>query len=376
MRKIFFVCINGYEMPYSRVRGYHFAQALRKLGVETAVLSFRDHLGPKWGPVEMLELGDRQKLWLNVRAFWRLAKQKNAVLYLQKVHYHAAAPFILSRLGKNRLILDYDDWDIDRSPFFRRPGLNRLFFGATDPARITGRVARDALGCIASSSYLYDYLNGYNDRVFHIPTGVDTACFRPAAPWTGPVTFVWTGQVWGEVIYQNIRFILECFSEAARETPGARLQIIGGGQWMPRVRQDIKDLGLGRDVGILDWVAPQDMPRHLASASVGLLPLISDEQNALWMRSKSPTKLFEYMAMGLPTVATAMGEACQVIEDGRDGFLAPDRARFIEAMKMLARDGQMRARMGRSARAKAEERYSLDVLGRKLLDAILAMENR
>lgn len=365
-------------MPYSRVRGYHFAQALRKLGAETAVLSFRDHLGPWWDSIEMLELGDRQKLWLNARAFWRLFQEKNAIFYLQKAHYHAAAPFLLSRLGKNRFILDYDDWDIDRSPFFQRDYLNRFFFGAKDSAQITARLARSALCCVGSSRSLCDYLKDLNGSVFYIPTGVDTVHFKPAADFleNGKTTFVWTGQVWGEVIYQNIRFILECFREVAQDSADVRLKIVGGGRMMPRVHQDIKEFCKGADIEVVDWVNPQDMPQHLSSADVGLLPLLSDEQNASWMRSKSPTKLFEYMAMGLATVSTRMGEVCCVIEDGRDGFLAGDKMDFITKMKALARDRDLRRKMGSAARKKAEQRYSLDVLGQRLYDVIRSVEAR
>ncbi len=378
MSKVVFVCVNGYQMPYSRVRGYHFAGALRKLGVETAVLSFRDHLGPWWDSIEMLELGDRQKLWLNARAFWRLFQEKNAIFYLQKAHYHAAAPFLLSRLGKNPFILDYDDWDIDRSPFFHRDYLNRIFFGAKDPAQITARLARSALCCVGSSRSLCDYLKDLNGSVFYIPTGVDTVHFKPAVDFLEKekTTFVWTGQVWGEVIYQNIRFILECFREVARDSAGVRLKIVGGGRMMPRVRQDIKELCNGADIEVVDWVNPQDMPQHLSSADVGLLPLLSDEQNASWMRSKSPTKLFEYMAMGLATVSTRMGEACCIIEDGNDGFLAGDKGDFITKMKALARDKDLRRKMGSAARKKVQERYSLDVLGQRLYDAIRSVEAR
>lgn len=372
MSKVVFVCINGYEMPYSRVRGYHFAQALRQRGVDAHVLSYRDHLSCGRNSIEMLELGDRQKLWLNAKAFWRLCRQKNAIFYLQKLHYHAAAPLLLSRLGKNRMILDYDDWDIDRSPFFSRAFLNRFFFGAKDPACITERAARSASCCVASSRFLFDYLKGFNDSVFYIPTGVDTVHFKPAADFleNGKTTFVWTGQVWGEVIYRNIQFILECFKEVAAGNALVRLKIVAGGRLMPRVRKEIESFYQGVDIEVVDWARPQDMPRHLSSADVGLLPMLADEPNALWMRSKSPTKLFEYMAMGLPTVSTPMGEACDIIEDETDGFLAADKAQFIEKMKALARDQGLRRKMGEAARKKAVGQYSLDVLSQRLFDVI------
>ncbi len=369
--KIIFIGINGYQIPYTRVRCYHFANILRKYGLETEVLSYQEHLSSQYNGTQMLQLNDREKLGLNLKAFRRLFKERDAIFYIQKVHYHSAMPFFLSRLCKNRFILDYDDWDIDRSPLFKKSYLNRFFFGCDGIEKITGTVASKALGCVASSRYLYDFLARYNKNVSYVPTGVDTEQFKasPARP-ENKITFVWTGQVWGEIIYNNILYLLVCFSEACREYGNIRLKIIGGGNWMYQVKDYIRRIYPHLDIEVIDWVAPQDMPACLSDADIGLLPLIPDADNELWMRAKSPTKLFEYMAMGLPTVASCIGEAEAVMENGREGFLVKDKEEFIEKMKLLISGRELRIRMGQSAREKVTREYSLEALGKRLFEFI------
>ena len=76
--KTVFIGINGYDFPYTRVRCFHFAEELQKLGMETEVLSYRDHLAPQYSGIEMLNLGDREKLRLNFKAFLKLFKSPKA----------------------------------------------------------------------------------------------------------------------------------------------------------------------------------------------------------------------------------------------------------------------------------------------------------
>jgi glycosyltransferase involved in cell wall biosynthesis len=319
----------------------------------------------------MLNLWDIEKLWLNIRAFCKLRKEEGTIFYIQKVHYHIAAPFLLNRLGKNKFILDYDDWDIDRSPLFN-PLLNYILLKHWSTEGVTRHIASKALACIASSKYLVDFLSKFNRNVFYIPTGVDTAKFRRQnfVSSKEKVTFVWTGQVWGKIIYDNLLFLLDCFSELNRRYPNIELKIIGSGGWMPKVKKIIKrDYG-DCNVEVIGWIDPDKMPDFLSTADIGLLSLIPDKKNELWIKSKSPTKLFEYMAMGMPTVSTAIGEIPHIINDGEEGFLANNREEFIQGMEALIADKNLRREMGIKARKKAEEEYSLDVIGKQLCEIL------
>ena len=120
-------------------------------------------------------------------------------------------------------------------------------------------------------------------------------------------------------------------------------------------------------IEFLGWIPADQVPQVLRTAHAGLLPLTEDTP---WTRSKSPTKLFEYLASGLPVVASPTGEANYIIHHGVNGFLAPNLSDFITAMKTLCGDHEKYAEMSIQAVKTIQENYSLDILGNKLFNIL------
>jgi len=362
-KHIIFVGLNGYEYPHTRVRCYHFAETLgRYNGIQTHVLSFRDHLS-NLSEVDMFGARDRRKLIMILRALPRIFPRFNTYFYIQKAHYNAALPCLLGRMGFNRYFFDYDDFDVDLNVTFNKHRLRTFFFGSVEHDTITRRLAANALGCVAASRSLQEYLSRFNPRVEYVPTGVrpDAFTWTDRAGRTGPVRFLWTGLVWGDDILENIIRLLEGYRAVIQAGISAQLEIIGAGQKWERmtemIARDFSDVSDG--IILTGWVDPDAMPEKLARADIGLLPFAGD---TMWLRSKSPTKLFEYMASGLPVIADAVGEVRHVIEDGVSGILAGGPASFDNAMIHLCRDSERRLAMGRAARERVEHHYSIPVL--------------
>lgn len=371
---ILFIGLSGYAYPHTRVRCYHFAEGLSKLGMSTSVLSYKDDLGKQFSEADMYELRDRKKLWLNIKALPKLFFNRKTLFYLQKIHYHSAMPYLCYRLKNQPYIFDYDDYDIPLPCIFNRPSLNQFFFKTSNYETMTEMVAKNAVACVASSHFLVEYLSKFNNRVVYIPTGVDTHQFTlpPLAPSLikegakgGGLVFIWTGVVWGEPILENIKFMLECFSELTKKYSNIELRIVAGGRWLPQVEELLKTQYAGQPIQICPWVEHQKMPEFLQNADIGLLPLIQD---TLWTKSKSPTKLFEYLSTGLPVVASPTGEINYVLKDGETGLLAKDKKEFIQKMELLIQNPQLQKTLGENARRKVEEEYSLDILSKKLYD--------
>lgn len=109
------------------------------------------------------------------------------------------------------------------------------------------------------------------------------------------------------------------------------------------------------------------IPEYLGRVDIGLLPLIQDTQ---FNKAKSPTKLFEYMAMRKPIVSSDIGEASRIIQDGYNGLLAKDKKEFIIKMEELIRDNNLRQKLGRNARRTVDKDYSLAVLGKRLFEIL------
>ncbi|MDD5669018.1 MAG: glycosyltransferase [Candidatus Omnitrophica bacterium] len=365
-KRVIFVTREGYTLSGARVRCYGFARELQKHGMETHVFSFADHGGALYGEREK-EMSSREKLRLNVLAFKKLkALAENSFIFMQRFNYHSLAPFILSLKKNNTLIFDVDDWDMDENP--------RYYCGIFPSSKMEFLVrvfARYSGACVASSRYLYHYLKQFNGNVFYIPTGVDCGKFSPSERSTTEKTvhLSWAGTAYHPEMGDNITFILDCFSALAPRNKNIVLHLAGGGEYFDRQRLLIERHPFRDMIRVDGWIPPDEMPGYLAGMDIGYLPLIQDTR---FNKAKSPTRLFEYMAMAKPVIASRTGEARKVIIHNKTGFLAEDKENFISYSEFLINDAGKRSEMGNAARAFAEENYSLHVLGERLY-AILRM---
>lgn len=356
--KVVFVTREGRKLSGARVRCHDFARALRELGAQARVFSFADDLGAEFGEREA-RMGVSRKLALNLEALKRLPLERGTIVVMQRLNYHTPAPFLRARIKGCRFVFDCDDWNIRENPAYHFG-----FWPSSKMEFATRRLAVASDLCVAASGYLKEYLSRFAKNVVYLPTGVDTGAFAPV---TAPgarekFVFSWIGTAYHREMEENLRFVIDCFSLAAGENREVFLELAGEGAYYDSVRRDPR-LPCRDRIIFRGWLPPELMPGYLAEIDAGLLPLIQDSR---FNRAKSPTKLFEYMASGRPTVSSRTGEACSVIRDGADGFLAGTKEEFAGAMSRLAADRALCRGMGENARVRAEDSYSLRVLGKRL----------
>jgi len=104
----------------------------------------------------------------------------------------------------------------------------------------------------------------------------------------------------------------------------------------------------------------------LATFDVGLMPLTDDP----WSRGKGGYKILQYMAMGIPTVASPVGVNRDLVEHGVTGFLADTSDEWVTALERLATDASLRRQMGDAARRAALDRHSIDHHAPALVQAL------
>jgi glycosyltransferase involved in cell wall biosynthesis len=101
----------------------------------------------------------------------------------------------------------------------------------------------------------------------------------------------------------------------------------------------------------------------IARFDVGIMPLPDDP----WSRGKCGYKLIQYMATGLPVVASPVGANRRIVEDGVSGFLASDLGAWSSSLRTLHADPALRARFGAAGRARAVAQYSRAAIAPRLL---------
>jgi glycosyltransferase involved in cell wall biosynthesis len=95
--------------------------------------------------------------------------------------------------------------------------------------------------------------------------------------------------------------------------------------------------------------------RQLAAGQIGVSWLPDD----LWSRGKCGLKILQYEAAGLPVVANRVGVHRSMVLDGWNGFLTDTPDEWVDALRRLAADSELRERLGRQARADVSARYSV-----------------
>ncbi len=102
----------------------------------------------------------------------------------------------------------------------------------------------------------------------------------------------------------------------------------------------------------------------LHSFDIGLMPLLDTE----WTRGKCAFKAIQYMASGVPVVASPVGITPDLIQHRGNGLLARSAEEWFSAIDELVRNPELRQHLARSARKTVERSYSLAVWGPKLVD--------
>jgi len=165
---------------------------------------------------------------------------------------------------------------------------------------------------------------------------------------------------------ENINFLIDCFQIVHAAYPQIKLEIQGEGIFYEQVWDIVRKSG-NRSILLKPWIDPANIPRYLQGIDIGIMPLIQDTR---FNKAKSPTRLFEYMAMAKPVVASCIGEAKEIIDNGVNGLLAEGKEEFIAALKALIEDENMRKTLGEHARKTVEEKFALKKVAEELVKEI------
>lgn len=335
----------------SRLRMMQFSPVLRALGIEPGFQPLFDD-----AYLERLYRGG-SRLGPALRAYARrlsdLRKVRSAdLIWLEKEALPwVPATFECALLPKDvPLVTDYDDAIFHRYDMHHR-SVVRWFLGHKIDC-----VMKVSDLVMAGNAYLADRARSAGARrVEIVPTVVDTERYRvrpPPAPGSPPI-IGWIGSpsTWRDYLLP----MMPCIIDVAEKT-GARIRIVGSG-----APKDFHPL-----VDVIAWREDEEVTQ-IQQMDIGIMPL----DDSPWARGKCGYKLIQYMACGVPVVASPVGVNSEIVEEGINGFLARDDQEWRSALTTLLRDHQLRRRMGNAGRRRIEERYSLEVWAPRVAELLL-----
>jgi starch synthase len=220
----------------------------------------------------------------------------------------------------------------------------------------------DVVACVSEPVVRWVLQRVPSARTVLVPNGVNVHRITQRQPGRRSpnhltVAFVGTLKPW-----HGVPGLLHGVALANAQTPDPvnrwRALVIGNGP----VREDLERLAatLGVEAIFTGAVPPDLVPGLLddADAAAAPYPAAVAGQDDYF----SPLKVYEYMAAGLPIIASAVGQIPSILEHGRTGILVPpgEPAAVAEALTLLAADPALRERLGTSSRADAEQRFSWD----------------
>jgi hypothetical protein len=252
------------------------------------------------------------------------------------------------------LVYDFDDaffLPYDEHP---NPAARALLGGKLEP------LISAAAACTCGNAYLRDYAARFCPNSVIIPTVVDTAIYRPAdaaIDRRGPVI----GWIGSPSTWRYVRPLLPTLEQICRDH-GARLRVVGAGK--------SAEADWFEGLELREWSEASEIV-ELQSMDIGIMPL-PDEP---WARGKSGYKLIQYMACGLPVVASPVGVNAEIVRED-NGFLATTPDEWSQALDRLLSDARLRHEMGKRGRAYAEADYSFAAYAPKFVEVIKAAIGR
>lgn len=222
-------------------------------------------------------------------------------------------------------------------------------------------LVREADHVVTSSPALNDRCKAVNGdgACTYISSSVDADRFKPAYRYSNDdiVTIGWTGTFSSRPYLDLLRGTLRKLAAERR----FRLRVIGNFDYeLP-----------GVELEVVRWTAEREI-EDLHAIDIGLYPLPVDD----WVSGKSGLKAIQYMMMAIPCVATNVGTTPLIIRDGQNGLLVRSEEDWLDALKRLLEDPDLRRRLGEAARRDAVAKYSTQAVAAQYHEVLSSVMER
>jgi glycosyltransferase involved in cell wall biosynthesis len=328
------------------LNGFRFEQYfvyLKQAGIDYQVSSFIDR--DTWS-ILYNEGHYRAKAFGIIKGFFRRIFSLIQILSTDFVFIHREATpvgppvfeFIISKILRKKIIYDFDDaiWLPNTSDS------NKLVAGIKWHNKVAS-ICKWSYKISCGNEYLSSYSKQFNSNVTLNPTTIDTENLHNKIKnqQTEKTTIGWTGT---HSTLHYLKPILPVIKQLETEIDFDFIIISS--------RQPEFQL---KSLKYIPWNKSTEID-DLLEINIGIMPLTDDK----WAHGKCGFKALQYMALGIPAVLSPVGVNRKIVADGKDGFLCNQHSEWIDALKKLLSNKQLRIDMGKNARKKIEQKFSVN----------------
>jgi glycosyltransferase involved in cell wall biosynthesis len=324
------------DQASARIRAIQYIQMFEKAGFEVC---FIPRISKKPSNVFLRYLIfplAKRYLWL--RRMKALYLESWNVIFIQRSFINESA---LKRLkNKTPLLFDFDDAIyLNGNTFSNR--------------KKTETMVKYADEIIISTEYLNDFCSLYYKKGIVIPSPVETDRITPANRQPGEIpTIGWIGSSWTTDYLKVVESALQKLSKELL----FNFLTIG-------TRPDFKIKNINH---ISRTWSYEEENSSISQMDIGIMPLPDND----FTRAKGGYKLYLYMAGGIPCVASPVGVNCSIIRNGENGYLASSENEWMDVLKNLLTDTELRKKLGQTGRNDSLKFYDRTVCFEKLLDRV------
>lgn len=342
--KILFVCPYPRNVaPSQRLKFEQYYQHFTQAGYEVETSSFINNAFWKiiYKPGNFLKKtaytlsGYFERLYY----LFRLSRYDIVYIHLWVTPFGAPVFEWLYRKLAKRVVYDIDDLIYLGDVKSKAHPIVNLIKGRRKPLFLM-KTADHVITC---TPYLDSFVRKFNSHTTDISSTINTVIYKPRQDYAVKDKFIigWSGS---HSTSKYLHLLDNVFKDLAT-THSFKLLVMGD----PYFSID------GVEVEALPWKEQYEV-EVISRFDVGVYPLPDEE----WVLGKSGLKALQYMAIGLPTVATDIGTIRRIITDGENGFLVRSDEDWKQVLVKLMLDQQIREDMGKKAAITVEEAYSIN----------------
>ena len=218
----------------------------------------------------------------------------------------------------------------------------------------------DVIACVSATlkEILVTEIGIDPHKIVLVPNGVDVEFLNPQLHQPKKVFSEFTiGFVGSLYSWAGLDLLLDAIAELKNAGYNFSLVIVGDGEMMSAWSQQAIDLGIEQQVKFIGRVSWQEVPQYIAGCDIGYSGQIQLQMGKMYL---SPMKLYEYMSMGKPVVASAFEDARRLVEEGQTGFLYPpgDKQALKQSLIAAYEAKERLPAMGQQARQQIEREHS------------------